>query len=64
VALNEDNFSVQMMDSNEQIHLLDKDKLKSFSKSRDSIMPKYKTDVLSDEDLEDVLAFLASAGAK
>jgi len=64
VALNEDNFSVQMIDSNEQIHLLDKDKLRSFSKSRDSLMPKYKTDVLSDKDLEDILAFLSSVGAK
>jgi cytochrome c oxidase cbb3-type subunit 3 len=64
VALNEDNFSVQIMDTNEQIYLLDKDKLKSFSKSRDSLMPQYKTDVLSDKDLEDIIAFLLSVGAK
>ena len=64
VALNEDNFSVQIMDTNEQIHLLDKDKLRSFSKSRDSLMPKYAPDTLSDKDLDDVLAFLASVGAK
>ncbi len=64
VALNEDNFSVQIMDTNEQIHLLDRDKLRSFSKSRESLMPKYKTDVLSDKDLDDILAFLASAGKK
>jgi putative heme-binding domain-containing protein len=64
VALNEDNFSVQMMDANEQIYLFDKSKLRSFSKSRDSIMPKYNPDTLSDKDLGDVLAFLASVGAK
>lgn len=64
VALNEDSFSVQIMDMGEQIHLLEKDKLKSFQKSRDSAMPKYEADALSDKDLEDILAFLVSVGAK
>jgi len=64
VALNEDSFSVQMMDSNEQIYLLEKDKLRSFKKSRESMMPVYKPDVLSDKDLDDIVAYLISAGAK
>ena len=64
VALNEDNFSVQMMDTNEQIYLLEKDKLRSFKKSRESMMPKYDAEVLSDKDLEDVVAFLIRGGAK
>jgi cytochrome c oxidase cbb3-type subunit 3 len=64
VALNEDSFSVQMIDSNEHIYLLEKAKLRSFKKSRESLMPAYKTDVLSDKDLEDILAFLVSVGAK
>ena len=64
VTLNEDSFTVQVMDSGERIHLLEKDKLKSFQKSRESMMPKYTTDTLSDKELEDVLAFLASVGAK
>jgi putative heme-binding domain-containing protein len=64
VALNEDSFSVQMMDSSEQIYLLEKDKLRSFKKSRDSMMPPYKPDVLSDKNLDDVVAFLISVGAK
>jgi len=64
VALNEDNFTVQVMDQNEQIHLLEKDKLRSFQKSRDSMMPKYNADVLSDKDLEDIVAYLISVGAK
>ena len=64
VALDEDNFSVQMMDSSEQIYLLEKDKLRSFSKSRESIMPTYTPDVLSDKDLDDIIAFLTSVGAK
>src|SRR6202142_3483184 len=64
VTLNEDSFSVQIMDSGETIHLLEKDKLRSFRKSRESAMPKYDPDVLSDKDLEDTVAFLVSVGAK
>jgi cytochrome c oxidase cbb3-type subunit III len=64
VTLNEDGFSVQIMDVNEQIHLLEKDKLRSFHKSRQSAMPKYVADVLSDKDLEDILTFLSNVGAK
>lgn len=64
VALNEDSFSVQIMDAGEHIHLLEKDQLKSFKKSRESAMPKYTTDSLSDKELEDIVAFLISVGAK
>lgn len=64
VALNEDNFSVQMMDSSEQIYLLEKDELRSFQKSRQSLMPPYDVNSLSDRDLQDIVTFLASVGAK
>jgi cytochrome c oxidase cbb3-type subunit III len=64
VTLNEDSFSVQIMDSNEQIHLLEKDKLRSFHKTRESAMPKYEPDVLSDKDLENIVAYLISVGTK
>jgi cytochrome c oxidase cbb3-type subunit III len=64
VALNEDNFSVQMMDTSEHIYLLEKDKLRSFKKSRKSMMPGYKSDVLSDKDLDDIVAYLIGASAK
>jgi putative heme-binding domain-containing protein len=64
VALNEDNFSVQMMDASEQIYLLEKDKLRSFQKSRESFMPPYNSDILSEKDLEDIVAYLVSLGAK
>jgi putative heme-binding domain-containing protein len=64
VALNEDSFSVQMMDSSEQIYLLDKGTLRSFKKSRESLMPRYNQDTLSDKDLDDILAYLISVGAK
>jgi putative heme-binding domain-containing protein len=64
VALNEDNFSVQMMDTSEQIYLFEKDKLRSFQKSRESLMPQYNPDTLSDKDLDDVVAYLTSLGTK
>jgi cytochrome c oxidase cbb3-type subunit 3 len=64
VALNEDSFSAQMMDQNEQIYLLEKNKLRSFKKSRESMMPKFGPGILSDTDLEDIVAFLVSVGAK
>jgi hypothetical protein len=58
VTLNEDNFSVQIMDQSERIHLLEKDKLHSFRKSRGSLMPSYDTTLLSDKDLQDIVAYL------
>jgi cytochrome c oxidase cbb3-type subunit III len=64
VALNEDNFTVQLMDSGEQIHLLEKDTLRSFTKSRKSMMPIFDQNSLDDHDLEDIIAYLAAAGAK
>ena len=64
VALNEDSFSVQVIDQNEKIYLLDKAKVRSFHKSRESSMPKYNAEVLSDKDLEDIVAYLISLGAK
>ena len=64
VTLNEDSFTVQIMDMSEQIHLLEKDKLKSFNKTRQSAMPVYGADLLSDKDLEDIVTYLTSVGAK
>jgi cytochrome c oxidase cbb3-type subunit 3 len=64
VTLNEDSFTVQIMDTTERIHLLEKDKLRSFQKTRQSAMPRYAASTLSDKDLDDILAFLVSVGAK
>jgi len=64
VTLNEDTFTVQIMDSGEHIHLLEKFSLKSFQKSRESAMPKYDAEVVSDKEVEDIVAFLASVGLK
>lgn len=64
VTLNEDSFSLQMMDTAEQIHLLQKDKLRSINKSRESLMPSYNTTILSDQDLNDILAYMLSLDSK
>jgi len=64
VVLNEDHFTVQMMDQREQLHLFEKDKLRSYEKSRESLMPAYDQKMLSDKDLRDILAFLLSVGAE
>jgi len=64
VALNEDDFSVQIMDMSEGIHLFEKNKLRSFSKSRVSLMPSYDATLLSDQDLQDIVAYLLSVGSK
>ncbi|HZV89277.1 MAG TPA: c-type cytochrome [Candidatus Binatus sp.] len=64
VVLNEDHFTLQMLDLREQIHLFEKDKLRSYEKSRESLMPAYDQKLLSDKDLQDILAFLLSVGAR
>ena len=64
VVLNEDHFTLQMLDLREQLHLFEKDKLWSYEKSRESLMPAYDQKLLSDKDLQDILAFLLSVGAR
>jgi putative heme-binding domain-containing protein len=64
VVLNEDHFTVQMMDEREQLHLFEKDKLRSYEKSRESLMPAYNQKMLNDKDLQDILAFLLNVGAR
>jgi cytochrome c oxidase cbb3-type subunit 3 len=64
VTLNEDSFSLQVMDTAEQIRLFDKDKLRSIKKSRKSLMPAFDPGTLSDQDLNDVIAYLLEVGEK
>jgi putative heme-binding domain-containing protein len=64
VTLNEDNFSVQMMDTQQQIHLFEKDNLKSFAKTRESLMPAYDEKTLSEQDLRDLVRYLFEVSAK
>ena len=64
VALNEDQFSVQIMDMGEEIHLFEKDKLRALTKSRVSLMPSYDTTLLTDKELQDIVAYLVSVSGK
>ncbi len=64
VVLNEDNFTLQMLDTREQLRLLQKDKLRSYEKSRESLMPAYDQKMLSDKDLQDLIAYLLAVGAQ
>jgi putative heme-binding domain-containing protein len=64
VVMNEDHFTLQMMDTREQLHFLDKGKLRSFEKSRESLMPAYDQKMLSDKELQDVIAYLLGVGAQ
>jgi cytochrome c oxidase cbb3-type subunit 3 len=63
VVLNEDNFTLQMLDTREQVHLFKKERLRKFAKSRESLMPAYDQKMLSDQDLKDIIAFLTTADA-
>jgi cytochrome c oxidase cbb3-type subunit III len=64
VVLNEDNFTLQMLDTREQLHLFEKDKLRSLNKTRESLMPKYDEKMLPEKDLQDIIAYLSSASSK
>ena len=64
VTLNEDNFSIQLMDASERVYMFEKDKLRSFQVSRVSLMPAYDSTLLSDKDLQDIVAYLVNVGAK
>lgn len=64
VVLNEDRFTLQMLDTREQLHLFEKDKLRSFETRRESAMPVYDQKALSDGDLQDLIAYLQTVGAQ
>jgi cytochrome c oxidase cbb3-type subunit 3 len=63
VVLNEDNFTLQMIDTHEQLHLLEKDKLRSLDESRESLMPAYDPKMLPEKDLQDLIAYMLSVGS-
>ncbi len=64
VVLNEDSFTVQMLDTREQLHAFEKAKLRSYEKTRESLMPAYDAKALPDKDLKDLIAFLLAASEK
>jgi putative heme-binding domain-containing protein len=57
--LNEDTYSLQIIDDRERLHSLVKADLREYTVSRTSPMPSYKG-TLSDEEIADVLAYLLS----
>jgi len=64
VVLNEDSFTVQMLDTREQLHAFEKSKLRSYVKTRESLMPAYDAKALPEKDLKDLIAFLLAANEK
>jgi cytochrome c oxidase cbb3-type subunit 3 len=64
VILNEDSFTVQMLDRSERLHSFEKAKLRSFQKSRESLMPTYDVKLLPEKDLKDLIAFLLAASSQ
>ena len=60
--LNEDSFSIQFLDTRQQVHSFDKASLRFLEKSRVSLMPAYDEKQLPEKDLEDLLAFFARPG--
>lgn len=63
VVLNEDSFTLQMLDTSEHLHLFEKNMLRSFTKTRESLMPGYDEKMLSDKDLQDIIAYLFFAAS-
>src|SRR2546427_587084 len=63
-VLNEDSFTIQMLDTREELHSFEKAKLRSFEKTRESLMPAYDAKSLPEKDLKDLIAFLLAASEK
>lgn len=57
--LNEDTYTVQIIDSNERLRSFDKADLREFNVLTESTMPSY-ADKLTEEELADLLAYLMS----
>ena len=64
VVLNEDSFTVQMLDTREELHAFEKSKLRSYEKTRESLMLAYDAKTLPGKDLNDLIAFLLAASEK
>ena len=63
VRKNEDEFSIQIMDMRERLQGYLKSNLTEFTLDKQSVMPAYGPDRLSDRDLDDLLRYLASLRA-
>ena len=63
VPMNEDTFTLQLMDTGERIHSLDKKTLRSVKHENRSLMPTYDVSRLPNADLDDLVAYLQSLRA-
>ena len=59
VALNEASFSLQMMGMDQQLHLFVKSEVREVVHKPKSLMPPYPPEMLSDKELQDLVAYLA-----
>lgn len=60
VALDEDSFSLQMMGMDQKLHLFQKSDVREVVHGAKSLMPAYPPQMLSNKDLQDLVAYLAS----
>jgi cytochrome c oxidase cbb3-type subunit 3 len=60
VKKNEDEFSIQIMDTRERLQGFLKANLTELTNDKQSLMPVYGTDRLNDQDLDDLLRYLTS----
>ena len=58
VAKNEDAFSLQLMDQGEKLHFFSKRDVKEVIHEQKSLMPAYDASMLSDKDLQNLVAYL------
>jgi putative heme-binding domain-containing protein len=64
VAKNEDTFSIQLLDTHQQLQFFLKKDLKEVTHERKSLMPAYSEQMLKPSDLEDLIAYLESLRAQ
>ncbi len=64
VRKNEDTFSVQLMSADERLHLFLKKDLQEVREESESLMPSYNRRMLSDQDLENLVAYMSGLRSK
>jgi mono/diheme cytochrome c family protein len=63
VPMNEDTFTIQLMDTSERVYSLAKESLRSLRHENRSLMPAYGPNTLGEADLQDLVAYLQSLRA-
>jgi hypothetical protein len=59
IAKNDNNFSLQLLDSNDRLQLFTSDELAKVTYGRASLMPSNYGKLLAPDEFQDLLAFLA-----